>query len=252
MPVIDKAPSRPKFKVISPTALHPVRDELCRQYPNLGDVSQILANEIAIHYLGKAWYERYVLSASPHATYLGVNNNAAADKITAGILRYLEFAETLLNLQHMDGFEVVLDELSYGKIESACAELDIARMLACFGLEFQFIAPVRGARLNYDLEICYPDGLKVCAETAAKFEGTDPKAKSITTSLKDSRTQLPDNRPGVIFVKVPEHWVRDVELARQITNVANGYLNQSKHIMSVKFYSPITVCTSERTARWNM
>ena len=215
-------------------------------------MSQILANEIAIHYLGKSWYERDVLSASPRSTYLGVNNNAPANEITTGILRYLEFAETLLNLQHIDGFEAVLDELSYGKIESACGELDIARMLACFGLSFCFIAPVRGTRLNYDLEICYPDGLKVCAETAAKFDGTVPRAKSIATSLKDSRAQLPDDRPSVIFVKVPERWVRDVELARQITNVANGYLNQSTHIMSIKFYAPIAIYTPERTARWNI
>jgi hypothetical protein len=52
-------------------------------------------------------------------------------------------------------------------------------------------------------------------------------------------------------VKVPEQWIRDFELARQMTNVAIGYLNQSTHIRSVKFYAPITVYTSERTARWN-
>jgi len=247
-----KSQFRPIFREISPTALEAVRGEFSAKYANPGDVSQILANEIAIHYLGRPWYEKYVISRSPGAKYLGVNNNAPADAITTRILRYLEFSETLLNLQGIEGFEAVLDELSHGKIESACGELEIARMLACFGIKFRFIPPNRGTKLNYDFEVFYPDGLKVCAEVAAKCEGTAARAKSITTSLKDSRAQLPDDQPGVIFVKVPELWVRDVELARQMKNVATGYLNQSTHIRSVKFYAPITIYTSECTARRNV
>jgi hypothetical protein len=180
-----------------------------------------------------------------------VNNRAPLREITTGILRYLEFAETLLNLQNVIGFETVLDELFYGKIESACSELDISRMLACFGIEFHSVRPCRGRKLNYDLEISYPDGFRVCAEAAAKFETTIPRAKSITASLRDSRNQLPDDQPGIVFIKVPERWIQDLELARQITNVANGYLNQSQHVMSVKFYTPMTAFTAERTTRWH-
>src|SRR6266702_352080 len=79
-----------------------------------------------------------------------------------------------------------------------------------------------------------PGGYKVCAETAAKFEATTPRATSILTSIRDSRKQLPDDHLGVIFIKVPERWVRNTELADRITNVAKGYLNQSEHIRSIK------------------
>ena len=83
-------------------------------------------------------------------------------------MRWLEFAETLLNLQYITGFETVLDELLNGKIEAACAELEIARMLAMFGWKLQFVRPIGGAKQNYDLEIFYPDGYKVCAENRVK------------------------------------------------------------------------------------
>jgi hypothetical protein len=43
--------------------------------------------------------------------------------------KFWEFAETLLNLQDVEGFEVPLDELSYGKIEDTCGELDLARLI---------------------------------------------------------------------------------------------------------------------------
>ena len=90
----------------------------------------------------------------------------------------MEFSETLLNLQNITGFETVLGELFNGKIEAACAELEIARMLATFGWKFNFVRPIGGPRQNYDLKIFYPDGYKVCAETAAKFEATTPRAKA--------------------------------------------------------------------------
>jgi hypothetical protein len=245
----DTGPSRPQFRQITLAALKTTHDELSATHSNPGDVSQIMANKIVTHYLGQPWFDKYVKHTSRHSTYLGVDNNAPLPAITTGILRYLEFAEALLNLQNVEEFETVLDELSHGKVESACGELDIARMLASFAIKFQFVRPNKGTKLNYDFEIFYPDGLKVCAEAAAKFESTKPRAKSITTSLRDSRDQLPDDQPSIILVKVPERWIRDVELARQIMNVANGYLNQSEHIMSVKFYAPVTEFTSERTAR---
>jgi hypothetical protein len=125
-------------------------------------------------------------------------------------------------------------------------------MLTMFGWKLQFVRPIGGAKQNYDLEIFYPDGYKVCAETEAKIETTTPSARSILRSIQHSRKQLPDDAPGVVFIKVPERWVRDVELADRITNVANGYLNQSEHIRSIKFYSPITIFTPERTARWHL
>jgi hypothetical protein len=136
-------PSRPVFREITPERLHNRQVELGKTY-NHGDVSQIVANDIAIHYLGKDWYNRYVKHTSRHATYFMVDNSTSKQEITTGIMRWLEFAETLLNLQHITGFETVLDESFNGKIEAACAELEIARMLAMFGWKLQFVRPIGG------------------------------------------------------------------------------------------------------------
>lgn len=157
------------------------------------------------------------------------------------MMRYWEFAENLLNLQHVPEFEAVLEELEHGKIESACAELDIARMIAFHDLRFRFIRPNRGAKLNYDFEIVYPEGFEVSAEAAAKFESFKPNAKGITQAIRDSRKQLPDDRLSIILIKVPEAWLRDDALATEIGRVALGYLRNSTHIMSVKFFSSVRV-----------
>jgi hypothetical protein len=200
----NEVPSRPVFGEITPKHLQNRQEELAKTY-NHGDVSQIIANDIALHYLGEHWYNRYVKHTSRHATYFRVDNAASKQEIVTGIMRWLEFAETLLNLQNITGFETVLDELLNGKIEAACAELEIARMLAMFGWKFHFVRPIvrpiGGAKQNYDLEIFYPDGYKVCAETEAKIEATIPRARSILNSIRHAREQLPDDAPGVILSK---------------------------------------------------
>jgi hypothetical protein len=177
--------------------------------------------------------------------------NAPPPEKMKAIMRYLEFSETLLNLQNTEGFESVLDELSHGKIESTCGELDVARMLAFHGLKFCFVTPTRGTKQNYDFEIYYPDGFRVCAEAKAKCEATVPRAQSVMKSLQHARGQLPDDRPSVILVKVPENWITDTALAEKIRDIALDYLRPSDHVASVKYYTPITIYSAKTTARWH-
>jgi hypothetical protein len=94
-----------------------------------------------------------------------VDLTAPLQEKSVSLMRYFEFAETLLNLQDVDGFEMCLNELSYGNVESACAELDVARMLAFHELRFRFVEPQKRRRgEDYDFEIFYPDGFRVAAD----------------------------------------------------------------------------------------
>jgi len=240
---------RPSFREITIEAFTATANSIAADYPDQGDRNQLMANTIIKHFLGGDWIDRYVHHASRHSIYLRVDINSPLAVRAPAMMRYWEFAETLLNLQNVEGFETVLDELMYGKVESACGELDLARMILFHELRLKFMSPNQGAKLNYDFEIFYPDGFKVCVEAAAKFEATKPRANSILGSLKDSRDQLPDDQPSVILMQVPQHWIQDAKLAKQIINVANGFLLQSDHVMSVKYYAPVTIFTPVATAR---
>jgi hypothetical protein len=237
----DKIPVRPSFRKITAEAFKTTYDDLARRYPGPGEVTQLIANTTAAHFLSGQWLDRYVHSKSRHAKYLCVDIDAPLPDKSRAMMRYWEFAENLLNLQHVPGFEAVLEELEHGKVESACAELDIARMIAFHDLGFRFIRPDRGPKLNYDFEIRYPDGFEICAEAAAKFESFTPNAKGINQAIKDSRKQLPNDGLGIILIKVPEAWIRDQEIAREIGRIALGYLKNSTHIMSIKFFSSVRI-----------
>jgi hypothetical protein len=206
---------------------------------NSGDRSQWVANSIVGHYLGGKWLDVYAHSASPKAIYMKVDINAPPQEKTLGLVRYWEFAETLFNLQNVEGIEAPLDQLFHGEVESGCAEIDIARMMVLYNVKFRFIVPTRTLKSDYDFEITYPDGFRVPADAKCKLESTQLDAASITDSLRKARKQLPDDRLSVVLIKVPEKWIMDTELAQQIVHTAADYMRQSNHIASVKFYSPI-------------
>jgi hypothetical protein len=90
-----------------------------------------------------------------------------------------------------------------GDIEGTYAELDLGRMLYSYKIDFQYIKR-RGVKgKDYDVEITFPDGTITCTEAKCKIESTDLRADTICTSLNRACSQLPDDRPGIAFVKVP-------------------------------------------------
>jgi hypothetical protein len=158
----DKLLTRQVFREVTPEAVKTTYNELALKYSAPGDLAQLMANTTVKHYLGGEWLDRYVHSKSADARYLRVDINAPPPETIKAMMRYWEFAKALLYLQNIEGFEAVLDELKHGKIESACGELDVARMMAFYGLKFCFVKPTRGTKRNYDFEIYYADGFGLC------------------------------------------------------------------------------------------
>ena len=70
---------------------------------------------------------------------------------------------------------------------------------------------------DYDVEVFYPDGFAEPADAKCKFETTEINPQSILSSLEKARKQLPDDRAGIIFTKVPQSWV-----ARRRIGCSNG------------------------------
>src|SRR5258707_1004124 len=106
----DKILTRPVFREVTLEAVKTTYNELALKYSASGDLSQLMANTTVKHYLGGEWLDRYVHYKSPHARYLRVDINAPPPGKMKAMMRYWEFAETLLNLQNVEGFEAVLDE----------------------------------------------------------------------------------------------------------------------------------------------
>jgi hypothetical protein len=185
---------RPEFRKISKESLKEAYEKFATDYPCPVDRSQMMSNSLIAHYLGGEWLDMHLNSKSREARYLRVDINDPFREQSKALSKVWEFSETLLNLQHVDGFERVLDELAFGKIESACAEIDIARMFLFRELKFRFVQPQQVAKLDYDFEIFYPDGLKVRNSTLLDL------TESLDSSRLCAANGVRDEYPGNLSV----------------------------------------------------
>jgi hypothetical protein len=125
--------------------------------------------------------------------------------------RVIDFAELLINLKDIDGFNECISRMREAdNPESGLAELHIAKMLYINQWPFKFVKP-QGKRGNdYDMEIIRNNQI-MCADTKCKIEATELNSGTITSVLKNGRTQLPPDGPGVFFVKIPQKWMDHAE-----------------------------------------
>jgi hypothetical protein len=120
--------------------------------------------------------------------------------------RVTSLGELLLNLRRIDGFASRVTDLKTVSLETAVAELDGAQLLASNAIPFRFVKP--GGLLkgdDYDVEAIIEERVVAC-EMKAKLERVAPNWKSVRNTVHQARTQLPKDRAGILFVKVPEAW----------------------------------------------
>jgi hypothetical protein len=215
-----------------------------------GDRTIILANTINAHFLGRKWCETHLKHDAPKPSFLRMDFSSDSRKKVI-VFRVVELAENLYNLRHIEGFDACIAQMNAGaeKIESTCAELDFGRLLYINDVEFRFIVAGLRNRKNYDFEILYPGALKVPAEAKCKFESTKINPESVRNALKKARTQLPKDRPGLIFVKVPQNWIDNIEVVKALETIAIDFFRNTDRVVSIKFYVSHLELTNQGVTR---
>ena len=179
-----------------------------------GGRTVVLAQSIIAHFFGRDWFTAHIRHDAPKP------------------------AESLFNLQNIPGFDETIAQMKGGgdKIEATCAELDFGRFLYIHDVEFRFNVPSMKKGADYDVELIYRDGLAVPADAKCKLESTDIDPRSISNTLEKGRKQLPADRPGAIFLKVPQSWVADTAIAAKMVSEGQRFFRNTDRIISVKFY----------------
>lgn len=160
-----------------------------------------LANLVLTMFLGQEWVNRYINGAGTPDQFIG-----PPDFSVRYWMRVVNLAEMLFNLQWVSGFEKCLAQLANGQIEDTIGEFETGKHLWCCRIPFVFNEPKNRLGFDYDLEVKARDGTWICADTKTKLETTHIRKSSLINSLETARKQLPSDRPGFIFVCVPESW----------------------------------------------
>src|SRR5262249_53264970 len=92
---------------------------------------------------------------------------------------------------------------------------------------FKFVTPTGVKGKDYDVGIEYTDGREACADAKCRLEGTELRADTVKNSLNKARSNnLPPDKPGIIFVKVPQTWLEREDVRRGIYAVVEEFLRK--------------------------
>jgi hypothetical protein len=202
--------------------------------------SLALASGVLRAFMDADWVERHIVSDGRKKGFLSIDESDAIRRETT-FFRVMDLAEVIYNLQPVPGFDECITRMRDGDIEGTYAELDFGRMLYLNKVPFRFVVAQGTTGLDYDIEIEYPNGVIAAADAKCKIESTDFSENTIRNTLGKARKQLPDDSPGIVFVKVPPRWISDPATVASTLDVARSFLRGTRRVVSVKFYSsPIT------------
>ena len=208
-----------------------------------GDLPTIKAYHVSRYVLadvfGVDWLNENVAPGSTSSFFL--NNHATAEESATHLTRVINLAEMLFNCQWIPGYaECIRQFKATDQIEPTYAELDIARLLIAYDHNFRFNVPTGKKGGDFDLLITYPNGIEICADTKCKLEETSFTEDTLKNSLEDARKRnLPPDRPGMIFAKVPQKWVEDESGHQRVVKVTDDFFRNTRRIVSVKYYTSV-------------
>lgn len=209
--------------------------EICRQIPGEERRSLALATAIIRRMLGEKWFDRYIEPGGKGSVLtIDESNPVSAEK---SLIRLIDFAELLYNLQNVAGFDHCLDRLRSGNLEGTIAELDLGRLLYVEGVEFRFVVPTGKKRADYDIDIVFDGGVDACVDAKCKIENSNYSENGIKNVLDHALGQLPKDRPGIVFIKVPIRWLDDLKFHGLAMRCANRFLGGTDRIVSVVYYA---------------
>jgi hypothetical protein len=205
-------------------------------------LAQVAAYHILAALFGDDWVEMHI-TADRAPTNFFRNTSTDDHARTMGRIRLIQLAEMTFNLQYVLGLYKSVQMIQGGDIEAGFAELEVGRILHINDMQFEFVVPKGIEGDDYDLELSFDDVL-ACCETKCKVETTEVSENTVLNALKHGRKQLPENKPGIIFVKVPPAWHKtDKQFITFLSETTNKFLRNTKRIVSVKFYSSLLVQT---------
>ena len=178
-------------------------------------------------FLGSEWVKFY-LGPEPHYFFKDFQNPLLGNEDGARRVYYI--ANALLNLQYVENFPYVLQELRDKHIEGGYAVLETARSFYSKRYPFRFVKPIGVKGFDYDME-ALPIGMNpVPIECKSKLETTAISRGGILTRLREAKDQLPKGSIGAIFLRVPREWTGDDYLTTPFAGAANEILRNTSRV----------------------
>lgn len=201
-------------------------------------IRQLAAHAMAARLLtlffGYDWYQRKIaFREDPDAWMHNQKGDAGTNRILyeRRVTQLGDCIFTLLKSQ-VKGLDALRNRFLTRETKPCYIEAEIASLLAYNGLQVEIIGEsgIRGE--DFDLAAT-KDGVTVSVEITAKEAGP-LTVQTLTNTLKSKRTQVPSNRPAVLYIRVPAEWDPSLPENHEIFNAAfNDFCRGSRRFNAI-------------------
>ena len=209
--------------------------------PNLHPIQQTyeLALRILKNFFGPAWVRDHILDATPKGSFLS-RDTIEKVSLNRHVVRVIQLAEMIFNLQIVSGFDLVLDWLRNGQLEASFAALEGGSLLHDEGVAFRFVTPLGRKKSDYAIEFFHPNGELCCADAKFNLETRTLSEPVIRNSLLEARKKLPTDKPGYLFVKVSPEWIDAPESHDAFREFVTRALEKTTRLVAIDAFANAT------------
>jgi len=193
------------------------------------------------HYLGDEWvnqnasalFQQKVDTGNRKGRIFLKTGNVIAEDSFRHELRILQLAESIFNLQSIDGIADRISVIKVGGLESTYGELECAAQIKKANMQFRFVTPSGIKGKDYDIEIVPDPDTCLNCELKVTTEEKDLQKSTIVNKLNAARKQLPREQPGIIFVKIPESWLKQTSAQQLLNESIDQFFRNTNRVVAV-------------------
>jgi len=192
-------------------------------------------------YLGDDWCAEYVRSEDNKDSFLYPSQEEQFGLSRSWRANVYNLADMLFNLWNVKGFSNCCDEFLTGHLQSAMSVLYAGMLLKQQGYAFSFRSRSMTLGKDYDIELYYSDGRPACLEVKTRYPTHAITSTELKKRLEEFRKQLPDDKPGIIFMEIPNEWLDGIDtpdphLADFVREGARRFVGNTEAVVLVVFY----------------
>jgi len=197
------------------------RQEAREHFPDADEalIEYTVASEVLINVLGPQWWKERLADGSE--SYFAKDRSDTLGRFVHQH-RVVSLANGLLAGQGLPGFVDQLEKFRRRSLIGVLHEVGTAHLLATSGHKVEFVTETQVKGADYDLRV---DGV-VALEVKAKEDDAQYTATSLASTLSAARNQLPPDGPGVIALRIPDHWASN----ESFVNEAEGEFRRALRI----------------------
>ncbi|MBU0732129.1 hypothetical protein KKC88_04585 [Patescibacteria group bacterium] len=146
--------------------------------------------------------------------------------------RVTDLAEMVYNMQHVEGIDSVVKHIKRGNLTSRFAELGGGAHFFRRNLPFEFVIADKDKDKDKNFDILLKTTPEIRCEVKNKSETTPYSEESIVKPCEKAAEQIRKENLGIIFLRVPQHWILKPGLAEMSIPV-QLFLSSNKNILGV-------------------